>query len=194
MLKFLGAAATSDVPISVPHIPIVGANLEKLQLVKISDNSHEYRMKMEMSVYKANAYFVGMGLLVEAPYTFSNETYATGTLNWVRNHNWLMHQLWPDGVQEVPPTKWIFFDKETKQYVEKEVGFAYESTQWDYLGTEIELYGKSKYLRTLTFDPNAPDITFVPADNYDANALRSTFRQVGSRYGVHIESHYPSFL
>ncbi|MDR1254990.1 MAG: hypothetical protein LBJ78_03120 [Puniceicoccales bacterium] len=187
MLKFLDAAATSNVPTSFPNIPIIGANLSKLQLVKTSDNSHEYRMRMEMSVYKANTYFTGIGLFVEAPYMFSNETYATGTLNWVRNYNWLMHQLWPSGMQEIPAKKWIFFDKENKQYVEKEVGFSYESKQWDYLSTDIELYGKSVHLRKLTSDSNAPDITFIPSE--EGYPLRYAFNQMGGRYNVNIESH-----
>jgi hypothetical protein len=190
ILRFLNAMATSSVPASFPNIPIVGANLSKLQFVKTSEGAHVYRVAATMTVSKEHAYCIGVGLLAESPYTFSNETYAVGTLSWLRNYNWLMHQLWPEGITEIPIiVRHIFFDKDTKKLVEKEFNKLppYEHTQWDRLSIDTELRGQSINLKTLTRDPNAPSINFVPFVNSYGGGM-AVIRSVGG-YSVHIEEH-----
>jgi hypothetical protein len=190
ILRFLNAMATSDVPASFSNIPIVGANLSRLQLVKMSEGTHAYSLAATMTISKEHAYCIGLGLLAEAPYTFSNETYAVGTLGWLRNYNWLMHQLWPEGITEIPITaRHTFFDKKTKKVVAREFNKLppYEHTKWDQLGIDTELYGKTVHLKTLTSDPNAPDILFVPARG-DSSMDMGLIRAIGG-YSVYIEEH-----
>ncbi|MDR2396321.1 MAG: hypothetical protein LBD69_00435 [Puniceicoccales bacterium] len=190
ILRFLNAMATCDVPASFPNIPIVGANLSKLQFVKTSEGAHAYSLAATMTVSKRHAYCIGIGLLVESPYTFSNETYAVGTLSWLRNYNWLMHQLWPEGITEISITaRHVFFDKNTKKLVEKEFNKLppYEHTQWDRLSIDAELRGQSVNLKTLTRDRNAPNINFIPfVDSYGSGM--AVIRSVGG-YSVYIEEH-----
>jgi hypothetical protein len=190
ILKFFNERATSDFPTSYTNIPVIGAKLSKLQLVRIPGESILYRMRLTMDVCKTGAYGVAVGLLAEAPYTFSNATYAAGTLNWVRHYNWLMHQLWPEGITEVPITAiHTFFDKNTKKLVEVEFNKLppYEHTKWDQVSIDTELYGKAVNLKTLTSDPNAPDILFVPARG-DSTMDMGLIRAIGG-YSVTIEEH-----
>jgi hypothetical protein len=189
ILRFFDERSKSDAPVSFINTPVIGASLSNLRFLKASE-PHTYRLRLFMDVCKASAYGVAVGLLAEAPYTFSNETYAVGTLRQLRNYNWLMSQLWPDGTTEVPITvRHTFFDKKTRQYVGKEFNKfpPYEHTKWDVLGVDAELYGKSVDLKALISDPNAPDITFVPLRG-DVILDASIIRSVGG-YNVHIEEH-----
>ncbi|MDR0392871.1 MAG: hypothetical protein LBH52_01405 [Puniceicoccales bacterium] len=189
ILRFFDERSRSDVPVSFINTPIIGASLSNLQFTKASE-PHTYRMRLTMDVCKSGAYGVAIGLLAEASYTFSNETYAVGTLRQVRNYNWLMHQLWPEGITEVPITaRHTFFDKNTKKLVEKEFNKLppYEHTQWDRLSIDAELRGQSVNLKTLTRDRNAPDITFVPLRG-DVLIDMGIIRSVGG-YNVYIEEH-----
>jgi hypothetical protein len=60
--------------------------------------------------------------------------------------------------------QYSFFDKNTRQLVEKEFNKSphYKHVKWDSLGIDTELYGKAMKLKTLIADSNTPDITFVP--------------------------------
>jgi hypothetical protein len=189
ILRFFDERSRSDAPVSFINTPVIGASLSKLQFTEASE-PHTYRMQLTMDVCKSGAYGVAVGLLAEAPYTFSNETYAVGTLSWLRNYNWLMHQLWPEGITEIPITaRHVFFDKNTKKLVEKEFNKLppYEHTKWDLLSVDAELHGKAVNLKTLTSDPHAPDITFVPIRGdmlIDMGIMRSR-----GGYSVYIEEH-----
>ncbi|MDR2769315.1 MAG: hypothetical protein LBB19_02035 [Puniceicoccales bacterium] len=191
ILRFFDERSMSDAPASFTNTPIMGAGLSKLQFLRIPGESDLlYRMHLTMDVCKTGTYAVAVGLLAEAPYAFSNATYAAGTLNWVRNYNWLMHQLWPEGITEIPITaRHVFFDKKTKKLAEVEFNKLppYEHTKWDLLSVDAELHGKAVNLKTLTSDPNAPDITFVPIRGdifIDMGIMRSR-----GGYNVYIEEH-----